>query len=473
MRLLAILIMIAWTPQPGPQAALIKAGTDCFIDEVFYGGARGGGKTDGMLGDFGVHEQRHGRLARGIFFRRELKQLDDVIERAKELYAGIADYNEQKKTFKFRSGALLRFRQLDRDRDAVKYQGQAFTRVYFEELTNFPTDKPYRKLMACLRSAHGVPCGMRSTGNPGGVGHNWVKRRFITSSPPMQPIVENIAGKRWVRVFIPARLEDNPKLYTNDPMYEARLHLVGDAQLVKAWLTGNWDITSGGMFDDLWDYDTHVVRPFDIPSSWLIFRAYDWGDAKPFSVGWWARSDGTGDDEVVPIVPRNSMFRIAEWYGWNGQPNEGLGMTASDIARGIVERERVMGIHSRVMAGPGDMPKSQPGEEPMRSRFAREGASFTDANKLKAPGSRANGWQKMREMMKAATKQHLEDPAIFVFENCTDGFIRTIPTLPRDDKKRDDIDTEAEDHCADESRYALTYSPIDLPTTGQFAFGVN
>ena len=171
---------ILWQPQPGPQTALLE----CPVFEVFYGGARGGGKTESSIGDWLQHSSLYGEDAIGIFFRRKLVQLAEVIARTKQIFSKLgAKYNEQSKTWTMANGARLKFAYLEKDADAEEYQGHSYTRVYVEEVTNFPSPAPINKLRATLRSGAGVPVGMRLTGNPGGAGHNWVKKRYIDPNP--------------------------------------------------------------------------------------------------------------------------------------------------------------------------------------------------------------------------------------------------------------------------------------------------
>ena len=159
---------IGWEPQPGPQTALLA----CPVFEVFFGGARGGGKTDGMLGEWASHADLHGKNAVGLMVRRERVQLLETIERSRQIYGPIgARYNDQDKMWRWPNGARLRFAYLERDADADAYQGHSYTRVYVEELGTFPSASPVLRLMATLRSGEGVPCGFRATGNPGGPGH--------------------------------------------------------------------------------------------------------------------------------------------------------------------------------------------------------------------------------------------------------------------------------------------------------------
>src|SRR5688572_4057934 len=171
---------VIWSPQPGPQTDLVA----CPIFEVFYGGARGGGKTEGSIGDWLNHSSIYGENAIGLFVRRKLTQLSEVIARTKQLFSKLGGrYNEQKKEWTMPNGARLKFAYLERDSDAEEYQGHNYTRVYVEEATNFPFPEPIMKLKATLRSTSGVPCGMRLTGNPGGPGHHWVKARYIDPNP--------------------------------------------------------------------------------------------------------------------------------------------------------------------------------------------------------------------------------------------------------------------------------------------------
>lgn len=394
---------------------------------------------------------RYGRCAKGVLFRRTYPELEEVHEQATRMYSPIGGhYRASKRTWYFPNGAKIKFRHLAKDKDADSYQGHQYTWVGVEEITNFPSPAPIDKIRATLRSSDGVPCQFVATGNPGGSGHNHVKARYITPMPPMQPYLDPKSGT--TRIFIPAKLSDNAILVRNDPGYVNRLHESGPEWLVKAWLDGNWDIVAGGMFDDIWDSAVNIIRPFEIPSSWIIDRAFDWGSSKPFSLGWWAESNG----EKAPdgkVYKKGTLFNIGEWYGSNGKPNEGLRMLAVEVARKGLEMERFR--KWPVQAGPADP-----------SIFAVEnGASIARDMELAGmkfyaadagPGSRKNGWERMRKMIKSAKQEPMEEPGLYVFETCRD-FIRTVPILPRDRNDPDDADSEAEDHCGDQSRYRCMF----------------
>ena len=445
---------VLWQPQEGPQTSLIQ----CPVFEVFFGGARGGGKTEGSLGDWLQHQQECGAAASGIFFRREQKQLEEVIARAQQLYLPLgAKFNAQKTTFTMPEGARLSFRYLDSDADAQAYQGQSRTRVYIEEATNFPTFDPIKKLLGILRSATGAPTGMRLTGNPGGPGHAWVYDRYIKPAPQGYTIlkyiieVEGFPPQERERVFIPSRLADNILLMKNDPSYVANLAMSGSAALVRAWLLGDWTSPVGAYFTQF-SRNRHVLpSKFTslIPKDALRFGSFDWGYAKPFSMGWWAVSDGTWG------LPRGALFRYREWYGSTGKPNEGLRLDAGPVAEGIARRtgrERL----SYIAADPSTFARD--GGPSIMETFAVHGVLLR-----RADNARLAGWNKVRELLNGQFgPQDIitapRPPLLFLSEDCVDT-IRTLESVPTDPKKPDDVDTTAEDHAADDVRYACMSRP--------------
>lgn len=438
---------VLWKPQEGPQMELLK----CPVFEVFYGGARGGGKTEASIGDWLEHSARYGSAAIGIFVRRKLTQLSEVIARTQELFPKIgAKWNEQKKTWTMPGGGRLKFVYLERDSDAEEYQGHSYTRVYVEEITNFPTPGPINKLRATLRSAAGVPCGMRLTGNPGGPGHNWVKARYILPNPKGYQVIweeteiELDGVKQMVRldrVFIPSKIGDNQLLMRNDPTYILRLRQSGSEALVRAWLEGNWDIVDGAFFDE-WDPTKHILTNDWvelIPKNAMRFRAHDWGSAKPFSVGWYALSDGTWG------LPKDALVKYREWYGSAG-PNKGIKLDATAVAQGILEREK----GERIFYGVAD-PAIYicNGGPSIAQMMAIAGVMWRPADNKRKPG-----WEMLHHRLKGDEGV----PQLYFVESCEDT-IRTLPVLQHDETDPEDIDTEAEDHAADEIRYACMSRP--------------
>jgi hypothetical protein len=377
------------------------------------------------------------------------------------------------KQIRWRNGSTIHLCHCQHEKDVYGYQGAEIHVLMIDELTQW-TRKMYAFLRGRVRlGGLKVPPWLKSSfpriltsANPGGIGHNWVKADFVDSAPELtvHKVAKKEGGMR--RQFIRALLEDNPTMTENDPDYEDRLEGLGDPSLVRAMRKGDWDIVSGGFFDDLWKRDRHVLKPFPIPSSWRIDRSFDWGSSKPFSVGWWAESDGTRV-EVAPGVfrtfPRGSLIRIAEWYGCGDKPDEGLKLPSSQVADGIkgvdallkVRGPRGETLPARVQLGPADSAIYDVVDTESASigdTMAKRGVRWVPADK--SPGSRKNGWERMRELLAEAAKDAPEAPGLWVFNICT-HFIRTVPVLPRDPKKPDDVMTTAEDHIGDETRYRV------------------
>lgn len=456
---------------------LQRAFIESVADETLYGGARGGGKTFAVILDWLVHSEAYGKYSRGIVFRRELVELDDFIEAAKDvlLPAGHT-WHEGKKYFKSPKGAILRCRYLDKDSDADKYQGHAYSRVYVEEIGNFPALKPIRKLFACLRPpyADGPPirCQFKASANPGGPGQTWVKMRYIDPAKAMTPFSED-GGKRY-RVFIPAKLQDNPHLMENDPGYADRLADSGSEELVRAWLEGDWDSVVGQFFPEF-KREIHVLPTVPIPDHWKIrYRAHDWGSARPNCTLWFVVADGDPLPGIDRKIPRGALVIYRERYGWNGRPNEGERKTAEEVARAIFEAE--VSDHQQIEDNY-QLNKIDPatfatnGGPSIAETFARNGIWFTRADNRRVAGvGAAGGWDQVKNRLKG----NGDDPMVFIFDCCT-HLIRTLPMVPADRDNPDDLDSDSEDHAVDTMRYGCMARPYEppkkMPRTTEEQFG--
>jgi hypothetical protein len=458
----------AWSPQRGSQVLFMS----CPVFEVLYEGTRGPGKTDALIMDFAQDVGKgYGEDWRGILFRRSRPELRDIIAKTRKWFKKIfpsAQYNKVEKTWTWPDGEQLILAHIRNESDYWSYHGHAYPWIAFEELTTWPDDGAYRKMMSCCRSSNPlVPRKYRATCNPYGPGHNWVKRRFRLPGHRgivIRDAVDSQGLPEPERVAIHGNIIENQILLQADPGYISRIRASArNASEAAAWIEGRWDIVSGGMFDDMWDAQVNVLDPFEVPASWRVSRSFDWGSSRPFSVGWWARSDGTPvvlrDGRVLNTV-RGDVFRIAEWYGANPkQPNVGLYMKSADIAAGILQREVKMRrdglIRGPVHPGPADSAiwSSVPGTPSIEKDMRDAGVMWEKADK--SPGSRKQGWEQIRTRLKNSHRDERgmrEKPGLFVFRTCHD-WISTVPTLPRDDRDLDDIDTESEDHQADETRY--------------------
>lgn len=392
---------------------------------------------------------------RGILFRREYDDLSTILVRSREMIlpcwpearflASSADYK-----WKWPTGEELLLRAEKDERGYWSYHGQEYCWQGYDELQTWPNLKFYDAMDSCCRSADPqVRLRRRATANPYGAGHNAVKRRFIDPTPPGIPI-EDEMGR--TRVRIRSFLWENQALVSADPNYLTRLLADRNPQRRRAWAYGDWNVTAGGALDDLWLEEVHVVRPFPIPASWYVDRGFDWGSAKPFSVLWFAESDGTDvawpDGRRMTTIP-GDLFVIAEWYGSTGEPNEGLRLTDSAIAKGIVEREKALGLAERVKPGPADtqiFDVNARGES-IAGEMQREGVKWRPA--AKGPHSRQQGLESVRRRLEAAlAKERRESPGLFVFETCR-PLIGLLPTLPRSPSNPEDVDTNAEDHNFD------------------------
>jgi hypothetical protein len=442
-----------WRPQMGPQKALIN----CYLPEVFYGGARGGGKTDGVLGKYALKAKRYGDGFNAVFFRKELPMLDDAIERSQEIFLPLgAEWKGWNKTWRFPWGGRLRFRPLERTADAEKYQGQNISDACVEEAGQYEDHRTIDRLNGVLRSARGVPTQLLLTGNPGGAGQGWIKERYIDPAPAgMELLTRDLPnGAQHRFVFIPSKVQNNRILLKNDPDYINRLYLVGSKELVRAWLEGDWNAVEGAYFD-CWSQDI-IVRPFEIPGHWTRIRSFDWGSAAPFSVGWWAIAgeDYEGD---TGTIPKGAMVRYREWYGAKGA-NIGLKISNDEIAQGIIDREsgeKRLGAFGAVHDAVADPSiQSRSGAPSILEQLYSAGVQFRPVQRTNTTGSwRVNGWNQMRDRMIGDDR-----PMIYCFDTCADS-IRTIPALQHDDVKAEDLDTDGEDHAADEWRYACMSRP--------------
>lgn len=466
--LLSTIPGVAWAPQPGSQTYFVTSP----VFETLYEGTRGPGKTNALLMDFCQHVgQGHGKAWRGILFRQSYPALADVVAKSQEWIPKAfptARFNESSYTWKFTDGEELLLRYMERKKDYWSYHGHEYPWIGWDELTNWADLSCYDVMKSCCRSSKpNVPRKYRATANPFGPGHHAVKAYFIDPAP-RGVIVTDAHGNQ--RVTIHGHWSENAFLMANDPEYVARLTQAteDDPDQQAAWIDGNWDVAAGTFFGGVWSRKHHVIRPFVIPSSWRIDRAFDWGSSKPFSVGWWAESDGTEAtmaDGTKRNFARGSLFRFGEWYGCKpGKPNVGLELGGDEIAKGILDRQKARWPNRMIRPGPADSSifDVQDGHC-IADSFKKGGVTWLPANK--GPGSRKNGWQLMRDRFGAAKRKPLEEPGLYVFEDCTD-FIRTVPMLPRDDVKPDDVDSKAEDHIADETRYRVL-APA-APTVGFF-----
>lgn len=397
---------------------------------------------------------------KALILRKTFPELRELIDKSllyyKQAFPG-ARYNASNHTWAFPSGAKIIFGSMQHTNDRIKYQGQAYDFVGFDELTHF-TWEEYSYLFSRNRpNGPGTRVYIRSTANPGNVGHGWVKERFITAAPAMTPVSEEVS---WVdpkgehhsriqkRIFVPSTVWDNQALMQNDPEYVARLASMPEAEK-RALLYGDWDSFSGQVFVE-WRNDpshyedrkgTHVIAPFQIPGDWGIWCGMDWGYSRPFSVGWFA------------VDRERRMYHIRELYGCTGTPNQGVKWEPTEVARKIKEiEEDDPNLRGKTIHRVGDPAIwGSDGTESIGALMERQRVYFEKGDHARIDG-------KMQVHHRLVFDED-ERPMLYVFNTCK-HFIRTVPNLVYDETDVEDVDTDGEDHAYDMLRYVCMRNPI-------------
>ena len=445
-----------WTPQP-KQLAFMARGEY----EGLYGGAAGGGKSEALV----IEALRQVKIPhyKGLIVRKTYPELEELIEKSLNYYPKAypgAKFNASAHAWRFPSGARVLFGSMQHTKDRIKYQGRAFDFVGFDELTHFTWDE-YSYLFSRNRpNGPGTRVYMRSTANPGGVGHGWVKQRFITAGPPESTIWEATVVRfpdghkepRFrSRVCVRASVFDNRRLLENDPHYLDNLSIMSPAER-DALLYGDWDTFEGQVFTE-WQNDpdryydrisTHVISPFRIPDTWKIWRGFDWGYSRPFSVGWYA------------VDHDGRLYRIRELYGCTGKPNTGVrwepARVAQEIRRIEVEDPNLKGRQVHGVADPAIF--NDQGTESVAALMERQGVYWDKGDH-----------DRMAGLMQVHHRLAFDGngiPMLYVFDTCR-HFIRTLPNLVYDETDVEDVDTDGEDHIYDELRYVCMENPISPP----------
>ena len=447
---------------------------------MLYGGAAGGGKSDALLVE--ALRQVHIPHYRGILFRKTYPQLSELIDRSRALYGPAfpgARYNESRHCWIFPSGAKIFFGAMQYSKDRTSYQGKRYDFIGFDELTHF-TWEEYSYMFSRNRPSRApgakekTLCYIRATTNPGGIGHGWVKQRFIDAAEPGTTVEEQVevklpdgSTKTMVRdrVFIPATIFDNQALLEENPDYLASLALLPEKER-NALLYGNWDAFEGQYFTEFrtspdaarcreagitveearqqgrW---THVIEPLDLNSGsrrgWKILRSYDFGYAKPFSCAWWA------------VDYDGCLYRILELYGCTQIPNEGIRWTPEQQFSEIVKIESthpwLKGKQIQGVADPAIWDRSR--GPSIADTAAEFGVYFIPGDHARIPG-----WMQCHYRLQFDENGYAR---CYIFSNCK-GFIRTIPLMMYDSCRPEDLDSSLEDHIADEWRYLCMSRPV-------------
>ena len=422
-------------PPSEKQKLFLKARTK----HAGYGGASGG-KSWAVRTKAKLLSAAHDGIKILIVRRTFPELVNNHINPLREELHGIARYNKTEKVFTFPNGSTIKFGYCANDSDLDQYQGAEYDIIFLDEATQL-REEWIKKITACVRGVNDFPKRIYYTCNPGGQGHQYIKRIFIDKR---YEDGEDPADYSFVQALV----TDNKVLMKSQPDYIKQLEAL-PPKLREAWLYGSWDIFEGQFFEDFMDmpdhYEdrqwTHVVEPFEIPEGWKIYRSFDWGYNKPFSCGWWAVDyDGIA-------------YRILELYGCSKTPNEGVKWTPPQVFSKIAEIERDhRWLSGKKIIGIADPAiwDAETGKS-IAEVAADHGVFFTPGDNKRIPG-----W--MQVHYRLAFDEH-GFPMMYIFKNCK-AFIRTIPTLLYDEHKPEDLDTDGEDHVADEVRYFCMSRPI-------------
>ena len=448
-------------PKPSPKQMLFLTDRHKY---VCFGGARGGGKSWAVRVKAVMLCEKYPGIICCIVRKTYPELRENHIRQLKAMLKcgsseQLASYNDSEKKITFPNGSVILFRYLDTESDEGRFQGTEVDVLFIDEATQQPEQR-WDILRACLRGVNQFPKRVYITCNPGGVGHEWVKRIFIDRRFKPEEKPEEYT-------FIQSLVTDNKALMREQPDYLDQLKSLPPKQR-EAWLYGNWEIFEGQFFEDFrlepdmiaaeaagcklsreelrkqrrW---VHVIEPIDLSHGearkWTILRSYDFGYGKPFSCAWWAVDyDGV-------------LYRILELYGCTQTPNEGLRWTPDQQAREIarVEQEHpwLKGKKIEGVADPAIWDASR--GESVAETFMRYGVFFTPGDHERIPG-----WMQCHYRLQFDENGY---PRMYVFNTCT-AFIRTIPLMMFDEHKVEDLDTDLEDHVADEWRYLCMSRPV-------------
>ena len=486
------LLSLDYIPQP-KQSLMHECPANC----ILYGGSAGPGKSYAIRHDLGNWCLKIPKL-QVYLFRRTYPELEKnhILPIQMDWGERYGRYNKVDKRYLFPNGSIIHFCHAQYEKDVMSYHGAEIHILGIDELSTF-SEWQFIYLRNRVRCTLPIPekyrgriPGILAGSNPGGPGHEFCKRIFVdfcrittedaaerqaqgkhvyahphrrkgyTIYYGLRKALDNDGG--MLHAYIPGLLEDNQVLMQTDPGYINRVKAMPEPYR-SAYLDGDWDIFIGQMFN--FNKRDHVCAPFPVPDGAKIAATFDWGFGKPFSWGYWF-SDADG-----------RAYRWKEWYGWTKVPNTGMRLTDSEVAEGIVKREKLWGIRSEdggAKVGGVNLGRRIKDVEYILSpdcfskkpdyKGGGQGPStaeiFAQYDIIGRPGDPTRD-QKVKQMHERLRVREGERPMLQIMDNCKQ-FIRTIPLLQQDEHNPEDVDTDMEDHIYDEACHYLMSRPLAL-----------
>jgi hypothetical protein len=465
--------------------------------DLFLGGGRGGGKSWSIAVLILRHVETCGPRARALYVRRSFPGLVDFEQVCREVftlvYGRSASYNAASHLWRFPNGATLQLDQLEGPADFAKFQGKSFTFIAVDEAGQYSDPAPIDLLRSCLRAPAPIRPRFVLAANPGGVGHHWIVRRHVFAAAPWVPYTEPATGRTFINC--PSTFIDNSHL--DQPEYARQLDAATatDPELGRAWKEGDWTVLRGAFFSSVLDQSRVMVEPWapgsikhkplregepqfgtygtvpeplwrllqpPTPTLWILFLAHDFGVSAPSVTYVCAESPGTeGPDGRY--YPKGSIVLLDELAtNEPGSLERGMGYTTPILAERIKDLAKRWNIKPEGVADDAIFARTGSSAGTIAEEFRRQGVFFRRALK----GQRIAGWEVMRRMLQDAGKS--DKPGLYVSRLC-EYFWNTVPILPRDPRKADDVDSRAPDHAADACRYALTRAPEPTTVTGTYS----
>jgi len=447
--------------------------------DLFLGGGRGGGKSHLLAALFLRHCEQYGERARCLVVRRSFPGLQDLEAEFRSyfttIYGNALKIDVNKHRFTLPGGAIIQLDQLERESDFQKYQGKSFSHIAVDEVGQYSSPVLVDRLRSSLRAPVGVPVRFILLANPGGTGHSWLVRRYAMRSP-WTPYVDDATGFDFVTVSSTYRDNDfiDRERYAKNLMASCAT----DPELGKAWLNGDWSVLRGAYFSNVIDERRIRTEPWgfipgrdapDIPSNakgyratagqlrdkWTVYLSHDFGVAAPSVTYLCVKSPG-GEGPDGRYYPRGSIILIDEETTTHPDDlNAGLGLTVQDQAARIINMCERWGVSPSGVADDAIFNRTGSDSGSIADEFRKAKVYFSRARK----GSRIAGWQTMRRLLANAGQPDV--PGLYVSRSCGIWW-QTVPTLPRDPRNPEDVDSTSSDHAADACRYALTNS-VELP----------